>query len=200
MAFLRGRVRQAPEATSEHSHTVWLRLRRFATTQWLAWDWAFGVLIPLTFLFIDPWVFRSEGGKPLLAEYRGAAYLFIIQNAVVLGLWMASGPTRGHLWIAGAFFGSAVGALAIGMALLPISGLMILLLGGGLLGLVPFVTAATFVRRAAWAVKAGRGEESRIIVLGKIVVGALLALGPALVFQLVTGEFQIPESVMRILR
>lgn len=119
------------------------------------WTIVFGIVLPLGCLYADPVVFTSTsmGGRPLVAAiYRIPAYAFFAFEFVSLAIWLGfrkslarwAGLFSGALWL------GASGALALGIVMLPLTviGLIIVI---GVLGLVPFGTAAVYARQAATA-------------------------------------------------
>jgi hypothetical protein len=182
-AYLKERNQSVRTIDLESSSALAQRVKNFATTRWLAWDCAFGIVIPLVFLVIDPFVFKNPPGtRTMLPEYRPGAYALIIQSTLVLAVWISVKPHRFSLWLSGALFSGAAGAFAIGLALLPLSALCLMFFGAGLLGFVPFVTAATFLRRATQAWRLGRREASQSGALCHAAAGAILAVVPAAIF------------------
>jgi hypothetical protein len=79
-------------------------------------------------------------------------------------------------WLAGGLAGGAIYALALGVALLPSSIFATLLLGVGLLGLLPFATAWRYGRRAldAWWRSVGSETGGR---LTRFALGVIMVLG-----------------------
>jgi len=198
---LRQRLRCKAEAIPETASPSLRMLKWLALKPWLAWDFAFGVLIPPTLLAIDPVVFRAvSGSRPLLSEYRNAAYLLLPECALVLGAWMILKPRRLGACVSGVLSAGAVAAWAVGLAILPFSILLAFFLGGGLLGLLPFVTAFTFARRARRAWRLGQRGRPVGDALWEALGGAILAIAPALILQLATEGFPIPRSVAIWLR
>jgi hypothetical protein len=112
--------------------------------------WALGVATPPFMLFFDPVVFRSSMlGPALLGRYRPGCYVAIAAGVVAFMALLTAG--RPKAFLAGVMIAAAGFGIVLGLAILPFSLLGILVMGIGLLGLSPFVTAVVF---AAWSRRA----------------------------------------------
>ncbi len=133
-----------------------------------SFDGVFGIALPILCLVADPGVLRPTPlvalGPPMLAPFAVAAYAAILPAMAVLVAWLAW--PRAALVLAGPLFAGGGVALAIGVALLPIS-LPACLVLIGLLGLVPFATAFVFFRNGWRALRAARagGASARALAL-----------------------------------
>jgi hypothetical protein len=153
-------LRQNGDMTDEGPRRPGFWARQFAPEVTLAqhvFDAFFGVLLPVLCLVADPIVFRSGHfmGGGMFARYAVPAYLFLGGSILAMALWLVT--RRLAVLFVGPFFVGALVALGVGVVLLPFS-LLMALVGIGLLGLVPFGTAVTFLRNA---VRAGRAAAER---------------------------------------
>ena len=100
-------------------------------------------------------------GGGMFARYAVPAYLFLGGSIFAMAVWLVT--RRLAVLFVGPFFVGALVALGVGVVLLPFS-LLMALVGIGLLGLVPFGTAVTFLRNAVRADRAaaGRHPDSRL--------------------------------------
>lgn len=151
----------------------------------LAFAIAFGVVLPVVCLALDPIVFRSSDallspiGSPVLGAYRVVGYSATVVGIASLLIWITLRRPAGVL--AGSLAGGAAFALGLGLILLPFTliGLFFIV---GVLGLVPFGTAWVFVRSALAAWRAARHRAAT----GWAVVGFLVACGLPWALQAVT--------------
>jgi hypothetical protein len=137
-------------------------------------DLLFGVLLPLICLVADPGVLRPGSLllSPLWPERAVATYVFIALAIAALVSWRVW--RNGALLVVGPLFVGALGALAIGLVLLPLSVICAFMLIG-LLGLVPFGTALAFFGNGKQAWRAARAVHSRTVVLAtSVLLGASL--------------------------
>ena len=118
-------------------------------TRWL-FDFGFGVIAPVICLIVDPVVFKgasflADGG--LLAPFKVAAYTAVGLGVAALAIWLIFRPrllTHSDFF-AGIFLMAQVSAFLTAVIILPMS---IIGIGmGGILGLIPFVTAFVFSRQ-----------------------------------------------------
>lgn len=147
----------------------------------ITFDVAFGIVLPIACLVADPGIFRGDGMLgPMLGAHAAAAYALIVPAMAVLAAWLAA--RRGALLLAGPLLVSGVAALGIGVLLLPLSvpGIFI---GIGLLGLVPFGTAATFLRNGVRALRAARTGRSPVLAHGAVALLGLVTLALPLAAQ-----------------
>ena len=142
-----------------------------------AFDVIFGIALPIVCIVADPGILRGRHvlGPEILRTYAAGAYALILPAIAVIAVSLLRGG--GGLLLAGPLLVGGCGALAIGLALLPLS-LPMSLLGIGLLGLVPFATAFTFFRGGLRALSAARKAHPARVVA---VVVSLLALASAAV-------------------
>jgi hypothetical protein len=162
------------------------RLRQFApqaTRPQLVFDLIFGAVGPILCFVFDPIVFHSGfAGAPLFPAYQPIVYLFSGFEIVLLCFWLIMGPGS-ELW--NAMFGAALlcgglFCLAIGCILLPFS-VMGLMLGIGLFGFTPFLTAFVYLRNGSRALRAKTYESSTFTRLAGALCGCLFVLAvPAL--------------------
>ena len=118
-------------------------------TRWL-FDFGFGVIAPIICLIADPVIFKGAsflavGG--LLAPFKVAAYTAIGLGVAALAIWLTFRPRLlAHSdFFAGLFLMAQISAFLSAVIILPMS---IIGIGmGGILGLIPFVTAFVFSRQ-----------------------------------------------------
>ena len=160
-----------------------------------AYDVLFGVVAPILCFVFDPIVFRSaDFGPALFSDFQAFAYLVSGIEILLLIVWLVWGRNleaatqlAGGMLAAGALISSA-----IGLVLLPFS-LMGLMIGIGVFGFIPFLTALVYLRNAKSAFKLAakpsnpptslkqlRKDSNPIIRsrLAATLVGCVLVLGP----------------------
>lgn len=123
----------------------------------IGFDATFGIVLPLICVALDPFVFRSTFGEPLLGAYAVGSYVAIGLGMTWLAFWLAM--RRLPAVSAGLLAGGAMFSLALGCALFPFS-LVGLAAGIGALGFAPLATAFAFWRNAARAFRAARTRRS----------------------------------------
>lgn len=125
--------------------------RQFApsvTSGQQAFDRIFGIFLPLMCVGLDPFVFRTSFGRPLLYGYETGGIGSMLTGIASLGFWLST--RRFPMLIAGMLTGCAVFAFVLGCLLfLPsVVGLLFVI---GILGFTPFATAFVFARNAVRA-------------------------------------------------
>lgn len=168
--------------------TVAGRLRRFwrrqldgeRTRARVEFDVAFGIVLPVVCVAVDPFVFRGFlGGRGLLEDFQFFAFAVIGLEILTLGLWLVLGRrlgawrgAAGGIMLAGALFSAVIGTV-----LLPFS-LVGLIIGIGVLGFSPFFSAAVYLRNGLAALSQDDTEaRRRISPFGALTLGAVFALG-----------------------
>lgn len=147
-------------------------------------DVVLGIALPVFCLILDPYVFRSGFGEPLLGGYRGFASGAIGLGFFSLAVWLSI--RKPSALLAGLLAGGALFALLLGLVLLPFSAVGLLLVIG-ILGFSPFATAFVFWRNAVRAFP--RPWPGRTAVKAVAVLGLTLAwAGPWAAQRYVTHE------------
>lgn len=125
-----------------------------------AYDWIFGVVLPVICFVFDPVVFKdglSFDNSPLLGAYRPFAYLLCLACITSMAAWLILGEKLRWLngFLAGLFFLGGAVSLLVGVFLFPFSlmGLVILL---GALGFTPLFTAVVYLRNSFRALHASK--------------------------------------------
>jgi hypothetical protein len=158
------------------------------TTPQIIFDIAFGIVGPILCFAFDPVVFRGGiAGGPLAAEYKVYVYLFSGLEILMLSFWLVGrkGFQRCNDLLGIMLVVAGIFCLAVGLGLMPFS-LMGLIIGLGLFGFIPFLTAIVYLRNGARALQDPRADTnilSRVLtfVLGAgFVIGAPLLLGFAI--------------------
>ena len=143
----------------------------------IAFDIAFGAVGPILCFVFDPIVFRGDMFEPpLWPEYQVFAYLFSGLLIALLCLWLVSAPGLGFVrdLIGGALISGAMFCLAIGIVLSPYSA-MGLMLGIGIFGFTPFLTALVYLRNGYRALQLQRNKALDLSRLLTLLIGLLLA-------------------------
>lgn len=154
-------------------------------------DVLFGLVLPVFCFVFDPIVFRGSselagGDGGIYRQVRFFAYAASALEMATLACWLfvvrkypAWSRPAGGVMAAGALF-----SFALGLAILPFSVIGILVLGIGLLGFIPFLTALVYFRNARRALRLNRtGEPVRGGALAAFVFGLAFALGTPAVAQ-----------------
>lgn len=134
----------------------------------VAFDIAFGIVLPVVCLVVDPGAFR--GRKPLLGGYAAAAYAFIFQAMIFLGVWLSW--RRGALVLTGPLLAAGCFALGLGLLLLPF-GFVLIAYGIGILGFVPIGTAVVFLKNGARAMRTARLGHAPALVLVAMAISGI---------------------------
>jgi hypothetical protein len=139
--------------------------------------WTTGVVLPIAMLLLDPAVFHSRMfgvGLPILGRVKPFCYVATFLAISAFAFWSRRPRPEPSAFVSGIFAGGAVFATALGCAILPFSLIGIILLGLGLLGLTPFLMAATYARAAKVAFP---GDLPRHRRQAAFALGFLLMLG-----------------------
>ena len=122
-----------------------------------------GIVVPLLCLWIDPIIFDASIGQPPLAgSYTHVCLGYMSLAMFSLAAWLIS--HRLPSVFTGLLFGGWAFSLLLGLALLPLSiiGLLLLI---GILGLSPFLTAATFWHCAKQAREVAGARFNRVVAV-----------------------------------
>lgn len=142
------------------------------------YDWAFGVIMPLICFFFDPFIFRSwdqSGG--MLSTYKPFAYSGSAIAIAMMVTWLLFRDRLGwfNALFAGVFFAASIPALAVGVALIPMSllGLVLLI---GVLGFTPLFTGVIFLRNGVRALRMAKSDIPRTKLAYASILGTIWAL------------------------
>jgi hypothetical protein len=143
------------------------------TPSQLAFDIAFGLILPVLCLVFDPGVFGA---------FRLEACLFIGIEIAALGIWLALGSRLAGQasLISGTLYCGFAGAAVVGLMLLPMTliGLFFVFVIAAL-GFIPFFTAIVFLRNAVRAGAVARTPHSRRHVVLATILGLLVTVAVA---------------------
>ena len=132
---------------------------------------AVGVVLPLVCLALDPIVFRDDIGSSILGSSRIFWQSFIALSVLTLLTWLL--VRRCPSLFCGLLAAGFLLAFGLGIILLPMS-LVGIAVGIGILGLSPFLTAATFFYCATDALRtAGDRFKPFVAVLAFVALFAL---------------------------
>jgi hypothetical protein len=155
----------------------WNRQFKLPATRAQRWfDVSFGMAVPLVCLYFDPTVFRSGGAGDTgwLVPFRILGYAEIALSIVALGYFLLT--QRASSVLTGFLLGSAIFAVLLGIAMLPLTmlGLVMLI---GILGFAPFVTGFVYARNAWRCWQQSSAQNSRLPSRLAAALGVILALG-----------------------
>jgi hypothetical protein len=172
---------RGPEATEPSPE-----IARAKAVRRLVIDFGVGIVAPILCFAADPLVFRSDLQPAMYLPFKIVAYGCSGLAMAALAAVLLAGMSGAFL--AGCLAAGAIVSAALGLALLPLSiaGLVVFI---GALGLVPFLVAWVYGRRAleAWRARPPRGREAGILAAA----GLLLVLLPPLLVQVhVLGEIR----------
>lgn len=192
-----------PQIDTSMKQRFWQRQflpTRTPTTPQVVFDLTFGVVAPIACFMFDPIVFQAGfGGPPLFPAYSTVVYLLSGFEIVLLCLWllMGQGAEFSNAMLGGALILGGAFCLMIGLILLPFSA-MGLLLGIGIFGFTPFVTAFVYLRNGLRALRAKADPQSRFTRATGFLCGAVLVLGvPALLaWQIQTAASRSVDEIL----
>ncbi len=173
-------------ATTDRSSFWAKQIAPRITVGQIAFDFAFGIALPVICLYFDPIVFHATFGEPLLGRHAVVAGIAIGLGLLSLSAWMLiRWPPA---FMAGLLAGGAIFATLLGLVLLPFS-LIGLFACIGVLGFSPFVTAFVLWRNAVRAYRRTRqGRSERWVLIGVAAGLAMSCAGPWVVQSYVTYE------------
>ena len=163
--------------------------RRVARTHFgrQAFCYVAGVVAPVLCLIFDPVVFRGYGGPAggMFGVYRPGAYAFMAIEMTTMIAWLWSRESFGQASAvgAGAMWAGAFYAIGLGLLMLPLSAIGLVAYGLGLLGFTPFFTGVAFAMQALLATGDAGPSPRRGALAARLVLGAMLAIGPAVLAQ-----------------
>jgi hypothetical protein len=141
-------------------------------------DVLFGVIAPVLCFVFDPIVFKSDFDDGLLPAYQSFTYMVSGLEILLLIVWLICGRelrphTRliGGLLVSGALFSSIIGVIILPFSLL---GLM---LGIGIFGFIPFLTALVYWRNGRDAFQLAGTPFPRGFSLTSVMLGCVLVVG-----------------------
>jgi hypothetical protein len=161
-------------------------------------DVIFGIIAPTLCLIFDPIVFRRVYGS-YLNNIQIFAYISIGFGIITLTIWLSMKripvPLVGI--ISGMFFAGAFLALALGIAMLPLS-LLGLLLIVGIFGFTPFLTAFVFLRNAVRSFRKVQSRMNKGLLVGTMLFGIAFVIGIPITINMKTSEL-VSQSVYTII-
>lgn len=129
-----------------------------ATFDQRVFDWIFGVILPVGYIFIDPIVFRAFYGEAILGEFKPFAYLLSFAAIVMLmGRLLLGDRLRSFnsvvsgLFAAGSLASFSIGSVLFLYCLLNTRSAATYLLIGAIGYVVPFVSAFVYMRNGVRA-------------------------------------------------
>lgn len=147
------------------------------TLQQNIFDWAFGVVLPVTCFFFDPIVFEAKSGGSVLGMYKPFAYLFTFASIMALMAWLLWRERLKGLSavLLGLFVTGGIFSLGVGLILFPFSviGLVVLI---GALGFTPLFTSFVFFRNSVRAARVGKVILDKRVLVGSAVLAGLFAI------------------------
>jgi hypothetical protein len=152
-------------------------------------DILFGIFLPVLCVVFDPIVFRSSLiGKAVLADYSLMGYLALGAALLFLSLWILF--ERYPAFFGGLLLGSALNALLLGLAILPVTivGLCAII---GILGLLPFLASHVYWRNALDAFAMARQAHGRDVWFAPIIGLVVAVCIPAAVQGYFHGLFHL---------
>ena len=171
----------------------------------VVFDFLFGVVAPVLCFVFDPIVFKSwEFGPALFPQYQAFVYLVSGIEILLLIVLIACGkrlPLRSRI-VGGMLMAGAIFSGLIGLVLLPFS-IFGLVLGIGVFGFIPFLTALVYLRNAKSALLSARAWDSKgtswecdytsVSVYGgwlsATIIGCVLAVGPPAALNVAASMF-----------
>jgi hypothetical protein len=157
----------------------WKRqFRGVPTRKQKAFDWIFGVIMPVICFVFDPIFFKSVFfGVAILGVFKPFAYILSFVTVMAMSTWLIWGARLKWLNapLAGLFLISGVVSFVIGVVLLPFSliGLIILI---GVLGFTPFLSAIIFLRNAYRAYQTAKPFVQKRLIFHLFTLSAALSL------------------------
>ena len=170
--------RVAMPTVPDRSEQAFFWQRQFSpqiTPSQVGFDLAFGIVLPLICLSLDPFVLRSPAGRALIGQYTIVVGMAGGLGIVLLPAWHLS--RRPPAVFAGLMSGTAIFATLLGVVLLPFSVVGLCFDKIAVLGFSPFATAFVFWRNAirAYQQACEMNSEARVQVFTAI--GLLLTCG-----------------------
>lgn len=140
-----------------------------------------GIAAPITCFALD-WAMGLSDflGPPLVLYklYRVFCFGLIGLELLALLIWIFFGSKQRieAAFLSGVLLMGGIAAATVGIILLPYS-LAGLIVGIGLIGFVPFITAATFVRCGIAAYRCAIRQKSSLALRGLVLLGMILVIG-----------------------
>lgn len=167
------------ETTYEAPKRFWRRqFQDQPTGSQRKWDWAYGVIMPVFCIYLDPFVFHGAviGERALLGAFRPYVYLLSFVSVLSMMAWLLWRERLGgsNALFAGLFAIAGLSSLLIGVVLLPFSVLGVFVLIGAL-GFTPLFTSVIFFRNAVRAARAAGLDLTKRVLVYSILIGALFS-------------------------
>lgn len=181
---------------TEHRKKFWRRqFQQEPTKAQRKFDWIFGVVMPVTCIFLDPVFFSTHNeSQPIWGAFKPFVYLLSFTAILAMMAWLIWGSRLKWLnaLLGGLFLAGAVVAFAVGVFMLPYSliGLIILI---GALGFTPLLTGIVYLRNGARAI----GAAELFLVRKTLVYTVLLsALASGVIPYVISAEINrhFPQS------
>ena len=165
-----------------------------------AFDWAFGVVLPVICFAADPIVFKDWGGREagLLGVYAPFAYVLSGLSIASMIVWLTCGKRLGiaNVALSGLFAVGSIISLIIGLLLFPYSllGLIVLI---GVLGFTPIITSIIYLRNSYRAFCLAGDKIPRRLTLHVFVLTALFSVVVPYVANVQLGSWKNPARFIR---
>ncbi len=163
----------------------WRRqFQKEGTKKQKAFDWIFGVILPVICFSADPAIFRNGiAGEAFLGTIKPFAYLLSFVSIMAMMAWLIWGDRLKWVsgFLAGLFIVGGLVSFVIGLVLLPVSivGLIILI---GALGFTPLLTSIVYLRNAYRSYhSATQHFESGLLFRTIILTGMFSVITPAVI-------------------
>ncbi len=155
-----------------------------------AFDVLFGVVAPVLCFFFDPIVFKADFTEGLFSSYQAYAYMVSGVEMLLLLTWLIWGKQLrprtglvGGILMAGALFSAVIGVLILPFSLLG------LVLGIGILGFIPFLTALVYYHNGRQALQSARDNFPDRSWVRTVALASLLVLSAPAAVNLIASRF-----------
>jgi len=174
------------------------------TPEQIIFDMLLGIILPVLCFYFDPGIIHGnvEGVSvaALLPHNQVAIYSLSGLAIVTLAVWLGLGSRLKHAngAVGVALLTGALFSFTIGIVIFPLT-IMGLVIGVGVLGFVPFITALVYLRNGIRAIKQAKARMPRFSLVASLLLGAGLITGIPLAAQWKTSQM-VSESMAVILQ
>lgn len=174
------------------------------TSEQTIFDIILGIFLPVLCFYFDPGIMHGNvqgiSVAAPLAHNQVAIYSLSGLAIVMLAVWLGLGSRLKHAngAVGVALLTGALLSFAIGIVIFPLT-LMGLVIGIGVLGFVPFITAFVYLRNGFRAIEQAKAQMPRLSLVASLLLGAGLIIGIPLAAQWKTSQV-VSESMAVILQ